>query len=69
MAKTFYRILMIIAVLLCIFFLGAIIGIANPIKCLLVTIGIAALITLGYILGSKSEGGKVFKKSQRDDFR
>mgnify|MGYP004612474629 CR=1 FL=1 len=54
MAKIIYRILLIIAAALCIFFLGAIINVPNPIRNLLITIGITVVLTIGYLLGRRS---------------
>lgn len=54
MAKLIYRVFLGIAVALGIFFLGAIVNIANPVRYLLYTIGIIAILSVGYFLGKKS---------------
>lgn len=56
MAKKIYRYLMLLLGAICIFFLGAIIAIDKPEMWMLITIGAAALITLGYLLGCKTKG-------------
>lgn len=57
MAKVIYRILLVISAALCIFFLGAIIDVANPIRNLLITVGVTAILAIGYILGRRSFKG------------
>lgn len=54
MAKLIYRVILIIAVALGIFFLGAIVNIANPVRYLLITGGIVVILSIGYLLGKKS---------------
>lgn len=60
MARVIYRILLIIAAALGIFFLGAIIDIANPVRYLLITVGVVAVLSIGYFLGKNS----IFKRDK-----
>lgn len=55
MTNRIYRVILVILIALGIFFLGAIVDVANPLRNLIFTILSAALITIGYILGKGYE--------------
>jgi len=55
MATVIYRVLLTISAVLIVFFLGAMVGIANPDRLLLITVVATAILIIGFVLGKSSQ--------------